>query len=283
MKFILSLITDSITLDFRTLLIKEWSLYKKFVFIFTKYGLLIKHFFMKFRLGDDFVYFDGKKIFYDSRYGLAGYQRVNCSHRKLIKDIADIKDAKVIIDVGANVGFFSMLCRELYSKSKIYAFEPVSKTFSCLEKNFKDDKNTEVFNLALSDSRGNGKMCFSEENSAVSSLSEGGNVDVEITTLDYFFKDKHIDKVDILKIDTEGFENYVLKGAEETLRKVKYIFMEVTIETNKNYTISSLFKLLSTDEYDFQILGFRNFSNKGEGRFEVMDIVLENIFFNKIQ
>jgi len=106
MKFILSLITDSITLDFRTFLIKEWSLYKKFVFIFTKYGLLIKHFFMKFRLGDDFVYFDGKKIFYDSKYGLAGYQRINCSHRKFIKDIADIKDAEVILDIGANVGFF---------------------------------------------------------------------------------------------------------------------------------------------------------------------------------
>jgi len=232
---------------------------------------------MKFRLGDDFVYFDGKKIFYDSRYGLAGYQRVNCSHRKLIKDIADIKDAKVIIDVGANVGFFSMLCRELYSKSKIYAFEPVSKTFSCLEKNFKDDKNTEVINTALSDHQGSGKMTFREENSAVSSLSKEGNVDVEITTLDYFLKDNNINRVDILKIDTESFENYVLKGAEDTLKKVKYILMEVTIANNKNYTISSLFKLLSSENFNFQILGYRNFSNRGEGPVSIMDVILENV------
>ncbi len=280
MKFILSLITDSIALDFRTLLIKEWSLRKKISFISIKYGLLIKHFLKKFKLGEDFVYFDGKKIFYDSKYGLAGYQRINCSHRKLIKDIACIKDAKVILDVGANVGFFSMLCRELYPKAKIYSFEPVPKTFSCLEKNFKDDKNTEFFNLAVSDYRGSGKMIFSEENSAVSSLSDGGNVDVEITTLDYFLKDKKLDKVDILKIDTEGFEDFVLKGAEETLKKVKYIIMEVTIENNKNYTISSLFKLLSTENFDFQILGYRNFSNKGEGPVSIMDVILENISLN---
>jgi len=277
MRFILSLITDSITLDFRTLLIKEWSLYKKIVFISTKYRLLIKHFFKKFKLGEDFVYFDRNKIFYDSKYGLAGYQRINCSHRKLIRDIAGIRDAKVILDVGANVGYFSMLGRELYPKAKIYAFEPVPKTFSCLEKNFKEDKNVKVFNLALSDHTGSGKMSFNEENSAVSSLNDEGNVDVEITTLDYFLKDKKVDKVDILKIDTEGFENFVLKGAEDILKNVKYILMEVTIENNKNYTISSLFKLLSSENFDFQILGFRNFSNKGEGRVDIMDVILENV------
>lgn len=278
MKFILSLITDSITLDFRTLLIKEWSLRKKISFVFTKYALLIKHFFQKFELSEDFVYFDEKKIFYDSRYGLAEYQGIVCRHRRLIKDMADVKSAKVVVDVGANVGFFSMLCRELYPKASIYAFEPIPKTFSCLKKNFKDDKNTEVFNLALSDHRGSGKMTFSEDNSAVSSLSEEGSVDVEITTLDYFLKDKKVDRVDILKIDTEGFENFVLKGGQESLKKVKYIIMEVTIENNKNYTISSLFKLLSSENFDFQILGYRNFSNKGEGPVSIMDVILENVF-----
>ncbi len=277
MKFIYSLIRDSITLDFRVLLIKEWSLRKKIVFILTKYFLLIKHFFKKFKLGEDFVYFDGRKVFYDSKYGLAGYQRINCSHRKLIKDIGNIKDAELILDIGANVGFFSKLCRELFPKAKIYAFEPVPKTFSCLESNFKDDKNTEVFNLALSDHLGSGKMTFSEESSAVSSLSEKGNVDVEITTLDYFVKDKNLDKVDILKVDTEGFESFVLEGAKNTLSKVKYIIMEVTLENNKNYTVSSLFKLLSSGNFDFQILGYRNFSNKSEGKTDALDVLLENV------
>lgn len=277
MRFILSLIKDSITLDFRTLLIKEWSLYKKIVFILTKYKLLIKHFFRKFELGEDFVHFEGKKIFYDSKYGLAGYQGISCRHRKLLKNIANIQNAEVILDVGANVGFFSMLCRELYPDSKIYAFEPVPKTFSCLEKNFKDDDKTKIFNLALSDYTGKGKMNFNEENSLISSLSNDGNVDVEITTLDYFCKDKKINKIDILKIDTEGFEDFVLKGAQNTLSKVKYIIMEITIENNKNYTVSSLFKLLSAENFDFQILGFRNFNNRGEGAVSIMDVILENV------
>ena len=123
-------------------------------------------------------------------------------------------------------------------------------------------------------------MTFSEKNSAVSTLREDGNVDVEIITLDYFLKDKKLDKVDILKIDTEGFENFVLRGAENTLSKIKYIIMKVTIENNENYTISSLFKLLSSENFDFQILGYRNFSNKGEGSLSIMDVILENVSLN---
>ena len=56
--------------------------------------------------------------------------------------------------------------------------------------------------------------------------------------------------------------------------------MEVTVENNKNYTISSLFKLLSSDNFDFQILGYRNFSNKGEGSLSIMDVILENVSLN---
>ncbi len=281
MKFIFSLISDSITLDFRTLLIKEWSFRRKITFILTKYGLLIKHFFNKFNLGEDFVHFDGKKIFYDSRYGLAGYQGINCSHRKLIEDFADIKDAKVILDIGANVGFFSMLCRELYPKAKIYSFEPVPKTFSCLEKNFEEDKNTEVFNYAVGDKEGTLKMSFDKGNTAVSKVNEKGEIEVRSVMLDSFCKERNIESIDILKIDTETYENFVLSGAKDILKKVRYILMEVTVENNKNYTISSLFKILSTDDYDFQILGFRNFSGNKECTINVMDVLLKNVFIGE--
>jgi len=56
--------------------------------------------------------------------------------------------------------------------------------------------------------------------------------------------------------------------------------MEVTIKDNDNYTISSLFKLLSTEKYDFQIIGFRNFTNSGEGVISVMDVLLKNIYLD---
>ena len=276
MKFIFSLLRDSLILDFKTTGIKEWSLKNKFVFILKKNFLVIKHFIKKFNLGKDYINFNHQKIFYNSKYGLAGYQAIYCRERRLIKNIAMINEAEVVLDVGANVGYFSMLCRELYPKSKIYAFEPIPKTFDCLQKNFEKDMNTEVFNLAVGNKKGVLKMSFNEENSAISTVNDRGNIKVKSVTLDSFCKERNIDSIDILKIDTEAYESFVLSGAKNILKKVKYILMEVTVENNKNYTISSLFKLLSTDDHDFQILGFRNFSNKSEGRINVMDVVLEN-------
>lgn len=277
MKFIFSLIKDSITLDFRTLKIKEWSFSKKFTFILTKYKLLIKHFFKKFKLGEDFVYFEGKKIFYDSKYGLAGYQRINCSHRKLIKDVANIENVQVILDVGANVGFFSMLCRELYPDSKIYAFEPVPKTFTCLKKNFKDDRSIVVNNVAILDSVGKAKMDFEDQNPAGASIKVDGAVEVSVNTLDSYCDNNKIKYIDILKIDVETSETFVLQGAQKILSITKYIYIEILIENNRNFTISQLFKLLYSEKFNFQILGIRNFTDSGEGSVWGMDVILKNI------
>jgi len=274
MNFILSLIRDSTTLDIRTFFIKDWSLSKKIKFLDKKYFLIIKHLFKEFELGKDSVVFAEKKIFYDSKYGLAGYQGILCRQRNLLIKIGKVSNASCIIDVGANVGFFSMLCRDLYPKSIIYSFEPIPNTFECLRKNFKGDKNTKVFNLALGDFPGEMKMSFDKDNSATSKIDDQGDISVKVDTLDNFRLKENIKSIDILKIDTETFENYVLLGAQNILNKVKYILMEVTIKDNDNYTISSLFKLLSTEKYDFQIIGFRNFTNSGEGVISVMDVLL---------
>jgi FkbM family methyltransferase len=136
--------------------------------------------------------------------------------------------------------FFSKLCRDLFPKSKIFAFEPIPKIFQCLKNNFRDDKNTKVFNLAISDFNGSTKMDFNEQNSALSRISVDGNVDVNVKTLDSVVKENSIDHIDILKIDTETFEAHVLRGGSDSLSKTKYLFIEITMEDNDNYTISSL-------------------------------------------
>jgi len=283
MKFILSLISDSITLDFITFLIKEWSPGKKIEFLFKKYLLIVKHFFKKFKLGKDFVYFCGDKVYYNSKYGLAGYQRTFCSHGDMLRNYVSSKEPKVIFDVGANVGYFSQLCRDFYPASEIYAFEPIPQTFDCLNKNLKDDDKNNLYNLGLMNFKGKSKMDFREQDSALSSMSSDGNTDVEITTLDIFCEEKGISKIDILKIDTETFENFVLEGASEVLSNVKYLVIEVTVEDNENYTVSSLFKLLSGQGFNFQLLWFRSFSAKAEGKAGAFDVLLENVFCNVVE
>jgi len=87
-------------------------------------------------------------------------------------------------------------------------------------------------------------MNFNTEDSAISQISNTGNIDVNVLRLDDFVYEHNINHIDILKIDTETFENFVLSGASNILKNTRYILIEITIDNNENYTISSLFKLL---------------------------------------
>ena len=274
------LIKQSLILDIKFFKVSDWSVFKKINFLILKYFLIFKHFFKNFKLGKDFCWFNKKRIYYNTRFGLAGYQRILSTHQKLIK-LAGIDNIRTVIDIGANVGFFSKLCRDLFPKSKIFSFEPIPKTFQCLKNNFKDDINTKVFNLAISDFNDKAKMSFNEQHSAVSQISDKGSVDVNVRKLDDIIKENNIDCIDILKIDTETFEAHVLLGGYESLSKTKYLFIEISMEDNNNYTISSLLKLLSTENYDFQLVGFRNYADKGEGEMPIMDALFKNIKNNQ--
>lgn len=181
------LLKQSICLDCKFLKVAKLSTKKKLEFIFKKYYLLILHFFRKFKLGKSYVYLFGKKLYYDSRYGLAGFQRVYSSHQNLI-DIGKINRLTTIINVGAYVGGFTKLMRQLYRDSNVFAIEPIPLTFKCLKKNFAEDNKVRVFNVAISSQKRKVKMSFDEQNPALSSISKDGNILVKTETLDYFVK-----------------------------------------------------------------------------------------------
>lgn len=275
MKNTIWLVRKSLELDYKFFKVSGWKISKKLDFIVLKYFIIVKHLLKKFELGSDRVYFSKEKIYYDSKFGLAGYQSVLSRHQKMMQ-IARIENVQCVIDIGANVGFFSKLCRELYPQSAIYSFEPVSRIFECLALNFKNDVGTKCFELGMSDFCGSAKMKFDEGNSAVSMIDEKGDKDVKVVRLDDFISENKISSVDILKIDTETFEAHVLRGGANTLSKVKYIFLEITVENNGNYTFSSIMKLLCSKEFDFQLVAFRNYADKGEGEMPIMDILLKN-------
>jgi len=275
MKNILWFVKQSIILDFKFLKVSDWSVFKKINFLILKYFLIFKHFFKRFKLGKDFCWFDKKRIYYGTRFGLADYQSILGRHQNLIK-LAGIHNPGTIIDIGANVGFFSKLCRDLFPKSKIFSFEPIPKTFQCLENNFKDDINTKVFNLSIADFNGKAKMSFNEQYPAISQISNKGDVNVNVRRLDDVAKENNIDCIDILKIDTETFEAHVLRGGLDSLSKTKYLLIEISMENNNNYTISSLLKLLSTKNHDFQLVCFRNYNDTSEGLMPIMDALFVN-------
>jgi FkbM family methyltransferase len=265
----------SLELDYKLLKFARWDLSKKINFIFLKYILLIKHFFIPFKFGNNFVKFDNKTIFYDCRYGIAGLQATLARHQQAL-EAAGVDKAETIVDVGANVGFFSLMSKFRYPECEILAIEPIPRTYDVLEKNLSNFNKCTLYQLATSSSNEPLLMNFDENYSSVSQVSNDGRISIEGKRLDDIIAEKGINRIDILKIDTESHESSVLSGATKSLEIAKYLFLEITLDENPNYTLSSLMSQLYTDKYNYQLLFLRQYNHSGSKVVGVLDCLFIN-------
>jgi FkbM family methyltransferase len=126
-----------------------------------------------------------------------------------------VKQNRVALDIGANVGLWS---RDLVKHfDNVIAFEPVLMFRECLARNV-FAKNLEVRSIALGDQEGMISMIITEGNTGHTHVDPNSvNGDTQITKLDSL----NIDNVDYIKIDCEGYEYRVLRGAEETIKRCR--------------------------------------------------------------
>lgn len=143
-------------------------------------------------------------------------------------------------DIGANIGQFAAVFKESFPRAELYSFEPVSQTFRELEKNL-GNTGTKCYQLGFG-SKSGPTTIYTTEDSATNSLIEPGKWTgrdtVSIMTLDQFVNQHQVGHIDLLKIDTEGFDLEVLKGAEATLisEGVSFVFAEVGFNPKTNTT-----------------------------------------------
>lgn len=141
----------------------------------------------------------------------------------------------VMFDVGANFGHYSItLADALQRNCQVHAFEPFPPNLQRLRVNIKLnglDSVIQVHPIGFSDSAGSGSMTVRSDNSGAATLARTGSVEgvtVELTTLDEFCTRQHVDKVDFIKIDVEGYEEKLLIGGSKTIRKfLPLIFIEL--------------------------------------------------------
>lgn len=136
-----------------------------------------------------------------------------------------------VIDVGANIGLMTAYFSKHWKKTT--AFEPSQKSFACLEKNC-NKENVSLYNLGLSDK--DDKVLFAQyTKSEIDQIILSKSVlkknwtysEINVTYLD---KLKFAD-VDLLKIDVEGHELQVIKGAEKTIKNCRpLIILEISFE-----------------------------------------------------
>lgn len=143
----------------------------------------------------------------------------------------------IVFDVGANDGRTVQRLQEHLPSPRILAFEPVMSTFQVLTERTAGLANVRCFRLALGAEAGRREI-FLNESAAVNSLDPGwgastGTEAIEMTTVDHIVAQEGIAHIDLLKIDAEGHDLEVLKGAQAALRqaRVRIIMVEVGFST----------------------------------------------------
>ncbi|MFH1671324.1 MAG: FkbM family methyltransferase [Candidatus Portnoybacteria bacterium] len=150
-----------------------------------------------------------------------------------------IKKGDVVVDLGANIGYFTLLAAKLAGKEgKVYSFEPEPRNYNYLLKNIglNGYKNILAMQKAVSDRNGTTKLyvCPYDTGHHTINQQEGiedyrhgrqGEVtaiDIETVALDDFLKDKE-NSVNVMKIDVEGAEMLALSGMDRILKENKDI------------------------------------------------------------
>jgi FkbM family methyltransferase len=143
-----------------------------------------------------------------------------------------LKSDSIVIDAGANIGTFSMLAASITEKGHVYAFEPAPPARATLAGNVKNASNISVLPLGLGEKSDAREMRVNTEFPGFSAFSDtgiegtGGVSDVtletvKVVTIDDFVKENNLTSVDFIKMDTEGYEKNILRGARETIKKFK--------------------------------------------------------------
>ena len=129
-----------------------------------------------------------------------------------------------IVDVGANVGAYSVTLAKRHTNSSVIAFEPNPNSAKWLKRNIElnDLSNIEFSAFALGDSNGVIQLGFRDANLGTASqfdTTADHTIDVKKTTLDSFLGQRNVETVDLLKVDIEGGELMCLDGAKEVIRR----------------------------------------------------------------
>jgi len=159
------------------------------------------------------------------------------------KKILDTYNISLVLDVGANIGQYGEQLREIGYKKKIVSFEPQKAAYELLRNCAKKEKLWEVHNCALGDKEESAKINIAA-NSMSSSLLEMlpshfksapeseyvSQEEIQVKTLDSVFPmlASQTDRV-YLKIDTQGLEKNVLNGAENSLKLIDAIQLEMSL------------------------------------------------------
>ncbi len=133
-----------------------------------------------------------------------------------------MRSGGVMLDIGASFGYYSVkVAAALAGRCTIHAFEPHPDAFARLSGNLTRNgiRGVHAHAMGLSDGAGTASVVSVADNSGAAYLQAGR--DIPVTTVDDFCRVHHVDRLDLIKIDVEGWETRVLRGAARTLETLR--------------------------------------------------------------
>lgn len=173
---------------------------------------------------------------------------------------------KTIIDIGANRGMFSKTANYLFKDTKIIAFEPLKECYEELKKLNSIIPFFECYNCAIGNKKEKGQI-FKSSYDYSSSLLEMADLhkeafpvskktsveEIEIISLDEALKNKDLVKPILIKIDVQGYEDFVIEGASKILEKTDIIICELSFQKlyNNQVLFDSIYARLKKMNFIF--------------------------------
>ena len=193
------------------------------------------------------------------------FLKMDFSHFKWLKNY----DFKSVLDVGANQGQFAYRIRSLFPEILICSFEPIPGLFDQLNEHFRYDKAFMGFNYALGETEQRHVMYLNEFSPSSSLLelapehkkhfnfaTKETPVEIRVTTLDKICAGLELPSPVLIKIDVQGYEEQVIAGGSQTLKKCFLVIIEVSFrELYQNQpSFDSIYRKMTT-------LGFKYVGN----------------------
>jgi FkbM family methyltransferase len=212
----------------------------------------------------------------------------------LIQDF--IKNDDQVFDIGTNIGYYTIWISKFITSGKIHCFEPDKANFQKLKKNVELNQLqhiTKLNNIAVNDV--NGTLSFTsglDGQNHINLKKSNNNINVVAMRLDSYVKENDLAKISYLKIDVEGFEFNVLKGAENLLKEKKIEIIQLEINNtlqNSNHNVHDILKLLT--DHDYMLCGYQveekklcsiSYSASRENYFAVYNLNKVNLQLNPI-
>jgi FkbM family methyltransferase len=169
----------------------------------------------------------------------------------------------ILFDVGGNIGQTVASFLETFHDSHVYSFEPSPKCFETMHAAYNNDSRVRLENLALGDQEGVLPFQVTRDHSVNDSLLEpvwdaqAKSVPVQVSTLDRYCPQHHVEFIDYLKVDTQGYDLKVLQGGRDLLTKQRIRTFSAELIFAPMYKDQpSYIQLLSfPEQFGYQLVG----------------------------